>query len=113
MGKLKPFVNPGHPASMEEANERGRYVFKNMHRFDIGGDWNFGSTVLIYRQSVIRDRSIQVVGDSGQWVMACVQQKSKPAGYDCDGMRTPQGRLGADLHEFYGQASIWHGSRQR
>merc|ERR1712187_396696 len=97
----------------EEANERGRYVFKNLHRFDIGGDWNFGSTVLIYRQNVIRDRSIQVAGDSGGWEGHCVQHTSKQAGFDCDGMRQPQGRLGADLHEFYGQAVIYHGTRQQ
>merc|ERR1711972_858055 len=28
-------------------------------------------------------------------------------------MRKPQGRLGADLHEFYGQAVMYHGTRQQ
>lgn len=112
--KLKPFAQQGHPTSMEEANERGRYVFKNMHLLDIGGDWNFGSTVLIYRQSVIRDRAIQVGGDSGMWVQDCLLNSSKPpSGYDCNWMRMSQGRLGADLHEFYGQAVAWHEMRQR
>lgn len=113
--KLKPFAQKGHPTSMEEANERGRYVFKSMHLLDIGGDWNFGSTVLIYRQSVIRNRAIQVGGDSGQFVDACVLHTSPPpSGYDCNFMNNMvQGRLGADLHEFYGQAVAYHQVRQR
>jgi hypothetical protein len=110
--KLKQFATRASP-SWDEAAERGVYIFKNVHRVDIGGDWTFGHTVAVYRNSVMRTRSLMTPGDSGLWFgKGCKEQPMKTDDqFDCSAYSVdmPIGVPGVDseMHMLVRQAAAW------
>jgi hypothetical protein len=117
---LKEFRDPFNP-SWDEAAERGQYVFENIHRNVLGADWKYGTSFLVYRNSVIRSRALMVPADSGRWYDMCLSDEHINRGiwfagrwhknaWNCSAMKigAPLGRSDAQLHLFYSAALYYH-----
>lgn len=69
------FKKPADP-TMEEAALRPGYVSGNLVRFD-GGIFQYGVYAPVYRQSVLKERSVVIGHDGGGWESVCNKTASK------------------------------------
>ena len=67
---LKPFSQPGAPASMEEASERGAYFVSNTIHSDAASPL-YGDVVFVISTAYASNATLYSAVDTGEWSCKC------------------------------------------